>query len=217
MRVIVFLTLASLFFGTMTAPAAQEYKGQIKLAWPGSSDVITVSLPGKSRMLEINAPGFKTETSRTEPDGRRYVEATNSVSGVILSAFFSYIDPSEKSVSCRNSLPQWTARNMWLRPTGIKSSKLGEAEMVEYLIPEVHGKPIEQKNVFACLAEDGFFADIHVSKVQFKPDEESMLISIVKAAHFKDALEADSSSVVVLKPGEASEASVPGPALGSMA
>src|SRR5438093_1507517 len=74
---------------------------------------------------------------------------------------------------------------MWLQPTDVKSAKLGEAEMVEYLIPEVHGKPIEQKNVFACLAEDGFFADIHVSKVQFKPDEESLLISIIKAAHFK--------------------------------
>jgi hypothetical protein len=54
----------------------------------------------------------------------------------------------------------------------IRQSQLGDMAVLEYMIPEANGEPIEQKNVFGCLAKEDVYADIHASKMAFKPADQ---------------------------------------------
>jgi tetratricopeptide (TPR) repeat protein len=59
-------------------------------------------------------------------------------------------------------------------------------EIVEFTIPEFHGAPVQQRNPFACLPKDDVYADIHLSKVLFKPQQEELFNSVLNSAHFVD-------------------------------
>jgi hypothetical protein len=61
----------------------------------------------------------------------------------------------------------------------VERSARGEVAVIEYLIPEYEGKPLRQKNVFACLARDGVWVELHLSKARFERADRQALERIL--------------------------------------
>jgi hypothetical protein len=58
--------------------------------------------------------------------------------------------------------------------------------ILEYTIAEFKGVPVQQRNLFACLAKDDVYVDIHLSKMLFKASEEELFTTDLDSAHFVD-------------------------------
>lgn len=195
-----------LIFATAGAAGSQEYPKVINL---NSSDVLTASLPDEAWSLEISSPGFKVVFYKMLPEGRRYLLAKNSSSDVMLSVFLEKVKAGVKSAECREYLQNWPKTNPFTIQD-LQSSVVGKVPIIEFITPEVQGHPVQMKNIVGCLAREGAFADIHVSKALFKPDEEVLLLSVIKAAHFREGTGTETASVTFSAPsGKATPPSNP--------
>ncbi len=58
--------------------------------------------------------------------------------------------------------------------------------ILEYPIAEFKGVPVPQRNLFAGMAKDDVYVDIHLSKVLFKASQEKLLSTVLDSAHFVD-------------------------------
>lgn len=65
-----------LFVATTNASTAQNSKSQQSLS---------ITMPGKSWSLVVDAPGFAVESQGRKPDGREYLLANNAKNKVVLS------------------------------------------------------------------------------------------------------------------------------------
>src|SRR5262249_43337481 len=60
----------------------------------------------------------------------------------------------------------------------------GEMQILEFTLPELDGVPTNQKNVLGCLTKDDVFVDIHISKVFYKPADQSTFDALLASFHF---------------------------------
>jgi hypothetical protein len=71
--------------------------------------------------------------------------------------------------------------------TDVKSSQANSHALVEYVIPTMEGKSVQQKNIVACAARDGVYVDIHLSKSQFQQSDEALLLDVLNQIQISSA------------------------------
>jgi Tetratricopeptide repeat len=168
---LVFLSAVSL------CTAAQETKSQ---------ESLSVSISGKTWAVEIDSPGFTVETNERKPDGRQYLLANNSKSGVVLSVTLEQANGGADSSTCPDFLKQRVASLSNLGVKDVKYSEVSSMPIAEYFLPTLQDLPIKQENVVACTAKEDVYVDIHLSKSGFKPSEESLLMDVLNRIHIAD-------------------------------
>ena len=173
---IVFLSILIIF---LTCPAS------ISAQQPGPA--LTLTLPELEWAFEINAPNFHVEKSTIAPLGdATYILARNKITNVILSVFLEKTSGNGTSKECRDYY--WNGnKKSPLRKDQIKMYDFGEMAIVEYIIPEYLGVKVNQKNLNACLARDGYRIDIHLSKISSNTGEEGLLQNILGTVKINDA------------------------------
>ena len=60
-------------------------------------------------------------------------------------------------------------------------SEVGDAAIVEYMVKAYMGRKVGQKNIHVYLAHDGYWIDVHISKVLYQPQDQPSLDAIVKS------------------------------------
>jgi hypothetical protein len=63
----------------------------------------------------------------------------------------------------------------------VKFSQAGQADLMEYIVPEVQGRPVNQKSLFACEFHDGTYLDLHMSKVNFEPADAPLFSQVLNS------------------------------------
>lgn len=162
-----------------------------------------VSLPGKSWALEIEVPGFLPETNKLMPDGRWYLLGKGA-NGVVLSVFLERTPQPANMEGCKHGLKERkNAAASRLKAIDYRESTPGDMALLEYLIPEFGGAPVQQENAFACLAKEDVYADIHLSKTQFKREDEPLFASVLRTIRIVDVANSPQGSIDYLKQGSA--------------
>jgi hypothetical protein len=104
---------------------------------------------------------------------------------VILSAFLEKTFMPGDAKRCREYY--WKeAQKSPLRKDEVKMSEAGPAALVQYIVKEHADIQVNQKNINAYPAKENYWVDVHLSKVDFKPEDEAMLLAIVKAIQFNE-------------------------------
>jgi hypothetical protein len=67
----------------------------------------------------------------------------------------------------------------------VSSSEVGGVSVFEYLIPEYQGIPVRQQNMYAEFVQDGFWVDLHISKVQYDKKERKLFEALINSATFE--------------------------------
>jgi hypothetical protein len=168
--------LMLLLLGDAVAAEAQESRDQ---------KALRVSLPGKPWELQVDAPGFTIKINESKPGGQRYLVADNSSTGVTLSISLTQIEGEARIEDCWRVFRE-RIKNSKIKVTGVKESQVGDMAVSEFVFPEINGIPIQQKNVFGCLAKDSAYADLHLSKVEFKAGDQSLFTAILNGVHVAD-------------------------------
>lgn len=157
-----------------------------------TSSKISVSLPGESWAIEIDAPGFKVVTNELRSDGRQYMDAQNDKSGIDLSVFLEKSPGGATVDGCQQNQQARLQQKVPYKRTNTAIRNEADAVIAEFTIPEFDGAPVQQRNLFACLTKGDVYIDIHLSKVQFNPKQEELFEAILKTTHVVDKASADS-------------------------
>lgn len=147
---------------------------------------VSVSFPGKSWMVEIDAPGFSVESEGRKPDGREYLLAHNSKTGIVLSVTLEGSKQEADPKSCPGYLKTRVQSLSELEPKDIQYSQTAQLYIVEYFLPSVRGIPLKQKNFVACTAKENVFVDIHLSKASFDTSEQALFTSVLDSVRFAE-------------------------------
>ncbi|HTR48722.1 MAG TPA: tetratricopeptide repeat protein [Verrucomicrobiae bacterium] len=153
---------------------------------PKTTQNIRVSFPGKNWDIQVDSPGFKVETDGQKPDGRQYLFATNSATGVALSVTLEESKQGADSATCPDYLRKRIASLSNLGMRDVEYSQVASMPVVQYFLPTYQGLPVRQKNVVACSAKEDVYIDIHLSKSLFEPSDEPLLMDVLNRIHVTD-------------------------------
>ena len=139
-----------------------------------------VAWPEKGLGLSIDLTGFKKEIDQVKPDGRRYLMASHPKTGLNVSVTLEKVSGRASAKGCLEQLQRTRKGPFVTRGQDIKFDADGEIPTLEYTLREVQGIRLEQKNMYACIAQDNVYADIHLSKVQYTTADAPLFQSILK-------------------------------------
>jgi tetratricopeptide (TPR) repeat protein len=147
---------------------------------------IQVGFPDKPWVLQFDVTGFRVNTNAVQPDGRAYLKAADQSAHLILSVFLEKVSGQATEAGCKKNQKIRLAQNPGYKREKVETREVAGMVIVEFTIPEFSGAPVQQRSLFACLAKDDVYIDIHLSKVLFKPQEEELFTSVLSSAHFID-------------------------------
>jgi tetratricopeptide (TPR) repeat protein len=176
-------------------------------AWPadtsqtivGSSERPTfVSWPEKGLGLSIDLTGFKKEIDQVKPDGRRYLMASHPKTKLDVSITLEKVATKASAKGCLEQLRLIQNDSSVTRGQDIALNTTGKIPTLEYTIQKFRGVRVDQKNVYACIAQDNVYADIHLSKAQYTTADARFFQSILKTLRLQPP-----PSEIVLPPAPA--------------
>ena len=147
---------------------------------------LNVSLPGKTWAIQIPAVGFKVETDEIKPDGRKYLLASNEKNGVTISVMLESGRQTATAEECHSSMSRRAQQAASEKFPDIGMRDVGPFSVLEYTIADMKGIKLNQRNIFACLAKEDVYADLHISKVSFRSPEEGLLMAYLEGAQVVD-------------------------------
>lgn len=149
----------------------------------GRSDAendLSISLPDKTWAVEVHAEGLTRDSGQTAPDGRHWLMASDGARGLAVSVMLEQVNHVPSMDECRqyqrDRIKGFTGK---FEMQDMKYWDDGKMAFVEYLIPEFQGKPVKQRNLFACFSKENVFIDVHISKTLFEPKDEVMLSAVM--------------------------------------
>jgi tetratricopeptide (TPR) repeat protein len=150
------------------------------------NSALSASFPGKGWAIQIPTSGFKVEVNELQADGRNYLLATNEKNGVTISVFMERSAQNATAEECHDSTSKRAQQAASEKFPDMSIHDVGPFSVLEYTIAEVNGAKLNQRNIFACLAKEDVYADVHISKVNFRPPEEGLLMAYLEGARVVD-------------------------------
>jgi tetratricopeptide (TPR) repeat protein len=157
-----------------------------------------VAWPDKGLGLSIDLTGFKKEIDQVKPDGRRYLMASHPKTKLDVSITLEKVPTKASAKGCLEQLRLIQNDSSVTRGQDIALNTTGEIPTLEYTIQKFRGVRVDQKNVYACIAQDNVYADIHLSKAQYTTADAQFFQSILKTLRLQPP-----PSEIVLPPAPA--------------
>jgi hypothetical protein len=162
----------------------KEVGGQ-GVAGAPASGAISVTLPFAPWVMKVPGEGAKVAERTIKPDGRSgYFLLRNDASGLNVSFF---IEPARKCTSsreCRDMVQKAGFAHLG-RAEKITPSEIGDISVVECFVPDFRGMPVQQQHLFAEFVVQGYWVDMHVSKVLYTPADRERFEQLVKGISFR--------------------------------
>jgi hypothetical protein len=152
------------------------------LAQPPADSMARIAIPGTKGALEINlGPTYWIEDF--SEDGKEVqLRAMGRSDHLLISAFLQRVKFPAGAERCRS---EWWPRTKM--GANIQRENLDETVMkdgiarVEFIVPAFRGEEIDQKNLHAYLGSRDLCAEVHLSKVQFKPEDQRLFETVLAA------------------------------------
>ena len=154
---------------------------------PARTETLELNLAGEPWSLRLDLPAFEVDKRAALPDGSgTMIQVSSPESGVIASAFLERLPDLASVAECK--------KHYWPRAllSPLPKSRLSHVDteslaLVYWLGEEYKGVPVMQRNVNAYLYRDGVCVDIHLSKVEYRPEDDELFAAILSTARFADA------------------------------
>ena len=149
-----------------------------------AQEQLTLVVPGAPWTLTFPKADFEMESSAVSPDGRKgHLMASDKRSGLNVSFF---VEPAEKCKSSRECRDM--VQNVGLARLGtvenVAAFEIDDVSVVECFVAEFKGMPVKQQNLFAEFVAQGYWVDMHVSKVNSTEEDCGLLERLVKTVAF---------------------------------
>ena len=148
-------------------------------------DRLDFTVPAAPWVVTVPAGDFVPGPSEQLPGGKsaRFL-FTSDQTGLTASIT---IEPATKCVDSKSCRDFVRAAEL-PRLSGVKevsSSELGGVGVFEYMLPEFRGIPVRQQNMYAEFVQDGFWVDLHISKVSYEKKDRKLFEALISALTFE--------------------------------
>ena len=144
-----------------------------------------VAWPEKGLGLSIDLTGFKKVIDQVKPDGRRYLTASHPKTGLNVAIILEKVPTQASAQGCREQLQLIQKCPLVTHGQDIKLNAAGEIPTLEYTLRKFQGVRLDQKNMYACMAQDNVYADIQLSKMQYTTADAPLFQSILKSVRLQ--------------------------------
>jgi hypothetical protein len=126
---------------------------------------MSFTVPAAPWMMTLPVNDFVLKQKNIKQDGSSgYFYIVDVQKHLNVSFFIEPVGACKDSKSCRDMV--WKAGNpSWEKPQNVVISEIGKVSFFEFLLSSFRGQPIQQQNMYAQFVVDGFWVDLHISKV----------------------------------------------------
>ena len=145
----------------------------------------TFQMPSEDWTLEIDLDGFKIEREAYSTDSTMFrLSATNSKTNINVSIFIEKADAKGDKEDCRYHY--WNkAKNSPLAKENVTTYETELLAIVEHDTKEFNGQVVNFHSLNAYLTKDGYWMDIHLSKVEFSKNDKKVFETLVESITIK--------------------------------
>lgn len=148
-------------------------------------------------LFDLN--NLQIKKQQYKPDNKSaYFMLTDEETGFNVSLFIEPVEKCKTSAECRDFV--WKTGNpAWGKMQDVVQSKIGEVSYFEFYRPTVRDVRLEVFDMYAEFVENGYWVDLHMSKVQYKKQDHSMFENFVKSVKFipKKGASAESGDKII--------------------
>lgn len=168
------LTLTFVFLLPVGLAAAQT----------AGEDRIAFTTPEAPWFILLDGKDFDFRNQQIKPDNKSgYFLMWNASEGMTVSLFIEPAVKCKTSAECRDYV--WKAGNpKWGKVQDVVQSKIGDVSYFEFFRPTVQNQPLEMFDMYAQFVEDGFWVDLHISKVKYKKEDHRSIEDFIRAVRF---------------------------------
>ena len=143
------------------------------------------TIPAAPWTLTLPKGDLVVESEQVKPDGRAgYFSMNDEKRKMTISFFIEPVEGCTDSKACRDMV--WKLGNpSWENPQKVVQSEIGDVSYFEFFMPSFRGAPIKQQHMYAEFVKDGFWVDMHISKVLYKPEEHELFERVIKSVKFE--------------------------------
>jgi hypothetical protein len=121
---------------------------------------------------------------QAKPDERSaYFMMTSESMGLNVSVFIEPAQKCKTSEECRDYV-LGLGNPAWGKFQDLATGKIGDFSYFEFYRPEVSGRPVKMLDMYAQYVADGYWIDLHISKVLYKKADHALFEKVVKAVSF---------------------------------
>jgi hypothetical protein len=144
------------------------------LAQVGKSNPVQMAIPGVKGILELDV-GPATPETHVRPDGKEVqLRAFGRPDKLEITAFLQRVTFPASAEKCRDEWWPGTKKGPFQRDNLQETVVKDGIARVEFIVPEFKGIKVQQKNLHAYLGGDDLCAEIHLSKLDFKPEDQKL-------------------------------------------
>ena len=146
---------------------------------------IGFTVPNAPWTMTLPAGNFAVGQEKQKLDGSSgYFFLTDERLNLNVSFYIEPVSSCKNSKACRDMI--WKMGNpSWEDPKNFVSSQIGDVSYFEFLIPSFRDQPVQQQNMYAEFVVDGFWVDLHISKILYKREDHELFEQLVKAIKFE--------------------------------
>lgn len=146
---------------------------------------IGFTVPAAPWTLTLPKGGLVVERQQFKPDGRSgYFSMKDEKNKMMISFFIEPVKNCKDSKSCRDMV--WKLGNpSWENPQKVVQSEIGDVSYFEFFMPSFQSMPVRQQHMYAEFVKDGFWVDMHISKVLYTAEEHELFERVVRAVKFE--------------------------------
>ncbi|MEK6803876.1 MAG: tetratricopeptide repeat protein [Nitrospirota bacterium] len=141
----------------------------------------TIALVEQPWAVTLDITGYRIQVDGLKPDGRRYFLATNNAASIHLSVTLEAVSGQATEQGCLAHLERIARTSPEQPPQDITRYEIRQVPVLEYLLPETKGTPVDQLHLFACVRKDNVYTDIHVAKTGFTTGDDSRLREVLQS------------------------------------
>jgi hypothetical protein len=150
-----------------------------------SDESIHLSVSGILWELRFPIQGWQIHQERVRQDGRACYYMFSNTNRQLNASFF--IEPAEKcktSQDCRSLY--WSNPGPLIEnPQSVEQFEENGFAIVKFIVPSVRGLPVNQLNYSGHTVRDGYWVDMHLSKIQSQEGDEALMSGFVKTVSFR--------------------------------
>lgn len=154
--------------------------------WRTSTGTYALAFPDRKWRLAIDLPGFDIGPASILPDAQGVtLGGPNESTDMMATVFLETARKDRTEVACREDYWKKLQTNLPQVRQDVRRYQRGDMAILEFVVPEVEGVPIKQKSLNAFLVKDGAWIDVHLSKVNFQPEDQALFERILDSVRFE--------------------------------
>jgi hypothetical protein len=146
-----------------------------------------LSAKGSGWWMQFPMSDFKKQLEKHTPDGRSdYYMFSNNKSKLNISFYIEQTKNCSNSTECRDKF--WSNPGPLVKnPQNVRKYDQNGFSIVEYYLPDLKYKEftVDQMNVSGHIVRDGYWVDMHISKVLYKDSDRESFNQVINSISFK--------------------------------